>query len=593
MRLLASREGDRLTFQVNDLPPVTFEDVFPIRGTESGVYGLLWPGGVRLLRLQGRSQTLPAAPSPLERGDDLTARGQFEEAIGSYREQAIASKDKETTQAARYKEGLCLVAMKREEEAAQVFEPLAAQPGTRWPVLAACQLWAIRLGQDRLADAEAIFEGLSTRHKFEKLAVQIPVELRDRIVNKYVEDARLLDFILRPNPNKLRDMERAIAVQELCGAHVEGAKRNLLRGYCSAGKMDEAVQLAEAILRADPNHLLACEDYGWTMRLKGDPRRALEAVDRVLLDPAGGYREAYRTLLVERARVHAALEEWDAAEKDVDDYCRLADARSSDYHHYSGAALIKGFLRERRGDSEGAIAAWRRGLAKVFFADRAGSRPGDAFALAGTGSALLHAGILASLTGELTDAEATTLAALILARHQADSPLRALSDVFHFPPTVLRAAWQSPRGRELARTIAFQSVPLGEMALATGGLVFTEMARQGAFIGATSPEQDALLWKLCEDGHTAFVNRRLSLPQLIQIGLSWKGTTNFLGWAGVAPGLDPALRGPLAYLLGHRYLRLSRPADAATFFRTALADAPPDSPLRRLAQAELERLKAK
>jgi hypothetical protein len=88
------------------------------------------------------------------------------------------------------------------------------------------------------------------------------------------------------------------------------------------------------------------------------------------------------------------------------------------------------------------------------------------------------------------------------------------------------------------------------------------------------------------------MNGKLTLPQLIQIGLTWKGTTSYLGWAGVSPNLDPALRGPSAYIFGHRYLRLNRRQEALALFRTALADAPPGSSLRRLAQAELDRLKA-
>jgi hypothetical protein len=49
---------------------------------------------------------------------------------------------------------------------------------------------------------------------------------------------------------------------------------------------------------------------------------------------------------------------------------------------------------------------------------------------------------------------------------------------------------------------------------------------------------------------------------------------------------------PDAYLVGRPYLQLERPRDAATLFRAALADAPPDSALRRLAQAEFDRLPA-
>jgi hypothetical protein len=69
--------------------------------------------------------------------------------------------------------------------------------------------------------------------------------------------------------------------------------------------------------------------------------------------------------------------------------------------------------------------------------------------------------------------------------------------------------------------------------------------------------------------------------------MSWKGVTNALGWAGVAPSLEPHLRGPFAYVLGHRFRRLGQPEQARQMFLTAVADAPPDSTLARLAERAL------
>jgi len=87
-----------------------------------------------------------------------------------------------------------------------------------------------------------------------------------------------------------------------------------------------------------------------------------------------------------------------------------------------------------------------------------------------------------------------------------------------------------------------------------------------------------------------FENGEITRPQLVQLGFAWKGVTNFLGWAGVAPTLKPDLRGPLAYVLGMRCLRLNKPDDAAALFKTARDDAPKGSRLKALAQAELDRL---
>ena len=63
--------------------------------------------------------------------------------------------------------------------------------------------------------------------------------------------------------------------------------------------------------------------------------------------------------------------------------------------------------------------------------------------------------------------------------------------------------------------------------------------------------------------------------------------TNMLGWGGVKGSLQPTLRGPIAYLLGLRLMHLDKKADATDVFRTAIADAPKESALYRLATSEL------
>ena len=99
------------------------------------------------------------------------------------------------------------------------------------------------------------------------------------------------------------------------------------------------------------------------------------------------------------------------------------------------------------------------------------------------------------------------------------------------------------------------------------------------------------MWELGLNGFVAVTDEgTVSQTQMIQLALAWKGITNFLGWAGVAPNLQPNLRGPIAYVMGHRYLRLGQPKDASMFFNTALTDAPNGSPLATMAQAELDRL---
>src|SRR5262249_58674126 len=115
LHLRARHEGERLSFQVNDLPPLEFHDVFPIGSSEKGAFAVLWPPGAGLGRLRGSRRTTPGEPSLLERGDMLYARGQFAEALLDYQAQAPVASDPKIAQEARCKEGLCLMGLGRYE----------------------------------------------------------------------------------------------------------------------------------------------------------------------------------------------------------------------------------------------------------------------------------------------------------------------------------------------------------------------------------------------------------------------------------------------------------------------------------------------
>src|SRR5690606_540504 len=148
------------------------------------------------------------------------------------------------------------------------------------------------------------------------------------------------------------------------------------------------------------------------------------------------------------------------------------------------------------------------------------------------------------------------------------------------------------RGRDYAQRIAFRSLTFRENVHAPILLLAHEMFRAGAFPTPLDAEQDAILWGVLSQGLDDFTRDKLGKSQLLQLGLTWKGTTNFLGWASVAPRLDPNLRAPLSYVMGHRFLVLKKPAEAEMFFRTAATDGKDDPVLKRLSELELTKLKA-
>ena len=88
---------------------------------------------------------MPVKPSPLESGDELLGREQFSEALAEYERQVLSDANTDAGQELRYKKSLCLVRLNRSDDAIAAFRQLTAEPGSRWPLLAACQLWLLQL----------------------------------------------------------------------------------------------------------------------------------------------------------------------------------------------------------------------------------------------------------------------------------------------------------------------------------------------------------------------------------------------------------------------------------------------------------------
>lgn len=114
--------------------------------------------------------------------------------------------------------------------------------------------------------------------------------------------------------------------------------------------------------------------------------------------------------------------------------------------------------------------------------------------------------------------------------------------------------------------------------------------RQSAIGKFPSPRETEVLGDVSPAVFDQAIERGTVTPgQLVQLGLVWKGNTNFLGWGGGAPSLNPGFRAKLAYVMAHRYLQLGQIDDASQFFAMAERESPPESPAALLA-ARSERL---
>jgi hypothetical protein len=251
---------------------------------------------------------------------------------------------------------------------------------------------------------------------------------------------------------------------------------------------------------------------------------------------------------------------------------------------YTSAWALLGFLRHRRGDVVGAQQAWQEGLRVEWHTPWYGFR-------------LTEGLILASLSGEFSKSDAQ-----ILVKRGLRWVPAALSDslrVHSLIPleditSVLRDTYRNPRGWDYSRKIVFREIPFADCRRLPPTLIALEAIRQGADLEEMSDELDALVWQFVCEAYTAVCETGdISKEQLFALAMTWTGAPGaMLLWSGVVPALAPRLRGPIAYVMGHRYLSLERPAQAAMFFQTALEDAPAGSPLESLVQTELDRLSA-
>jgi hypothetical protein len=171
----------------------------------------------------------------------------------------------------------------------------------------------------------------------------------------------------------------------------------------------------------------------------------------------------------------------------------------------------------------------------------------------------------------------------------ASGPQDMARSMLNLTPASMTSILRSPRGLAFARDAAFLRVPFGEL-IEGPACLLAHRILSGGSSRKLAPEADELAWETSRQWTAAYRKGKVSFAQLVQLGMSYRGSTDLFGWAGLAPKLAPEMRGPIAYFLGFQYEALKRPEDAAKFWRQAQRDAPEGSGLRRLAAEELKRI---
>jgi serine/threonine protein kinase len=573
LRLSADREGDRLSCQVNDLSPLVVRDLFPLSATENSRFGLVLPAECLIERLYISRQFGAGTASALELGDYLYERAEFARAHDYFQWHPRKSETSEVGQEIRCKEALCLLQRNRLDEAVPLLEKVAGEEGKRWPIVAACQLWLIKLKQKRTEDVNRILAFLSPQGS-EELATYISEDVLHQIAAYY--PAAAVSNWVRYQPDRLRQQEKLVAVLDLLPASDEARRKSklaLTMLYHFEERHVDALKTAEELLQdsflSTKERVTVLGEWSWLLSEEGNAERALHGVDQWLLLKDGGFRKEYLALLPNRARILTALKKPIEAQRALDYY--FANAPSNDANFYE-ACLLRGFLYEDAGKKEEAQASWRQGYL------RARTTPRD--------FRLLHVSILASLTGALTEEDANKMVDGVLEQLVGKNPLTSffrdkLLNV-HEVTSALRDLYRSERGHAYARKITFQqNIPAREFYSVQMLLFATQACHNLAFPDSKQWSlNEEFVWEAMRDIYEAYITGKLrESPDFINVEITMFGSADLFK-DGLF--LEPNLRAKIAYILGQRYRVLNRPERSREFFRIALNSAAPESKAHQL-----------
>lgn len=588
--LRATREGQSLSMQINSLTPIQFYDPFPLPLHDSYRFGLRVTPNVPLngLTLQRRDRK---SISELERADEVFSRGEYLQAHEIYNTQAREFDEKSLQQEARYKQAVCLTRLNRLTEAEDILGELLIEPGENWPSLAGLQLWLMNVRANDLVGADSVFTVISQRVSFAELAALLPQDLRQELLSVHLAEMRKLDKLYEVSPQRLSNLERVAEIDRYLSPDGRGTlsvQEDVYRGYLLMGDYTSALQRLHE-LQGKFDTARTPMRIARIYNILEQPEEALKVLDDYLTEQRGLGRQDDPSILIARVRALFHSKRDAEATRELHRVLEITDPVSHpgpDPYVRAHARLLEGFRHLDFGDKDRAIAVWKAGFEESRKFLELVSVPGK------IDSGVLYVISMGVFSGEASEQD-LHLFYRYLALSGSNSTFAAMVESLGDSakiPELLRAMWLTPYGREFARSLTYQSIELREYVLqamtAAGISFFEQRALQRAYVRAEEPILIALFQKMYS---AYFEERRIQGPQLMQLALTWKGTTNFLGWAGVEKVLSDDVRELLAYFAGYRMLRLNRPKDAEMFFSIA-ASQNRDANLKTLAEHSLEML---
>jgi hypothetical protein len=475
-------------------------------------------------------------------------------------------------------------------------------------LIAGVQLWSelTRLGD--FDEAARIFHTLEPNFSAEQVGRIIPLEQRRQILRAYTPFVMRNSAILQAGSQaRLREgLEMARFLQTDLAAGSDFHLRLIAFERMAGNDAEVAALAAEAVSllekqpspleskTLEPHELETIRVYGYLCRRMGEPERAIRLIDqkldRVLPQLPAEKRPDAWSLLVERACLHVFRKDLPAAGKDLDRLFTEIPPADMKYDDYSEAWLLRGFLRNEQGDAAGAEDAWKTAATGAYLQ----THPGAKIELESSSRRAITVSVIGSLANTLSDAQAADLMA-IGGQVAPDSAIKqVLPLMLGNPRNTLSAMWRSKHAKEQARLVACRELLFPEQVRYFAVGAAAEMLHQLCLPGELSDEHAALLWQTCVQGLDEYSQGDLPMLQLVPLLHRFRGNSSLFSDSSLLSPLSKDLRPAAAYLLAQRLLLKNKDVAAARdCLKIAISTSAEGSPLRKLAEDELDKLPPK
>lgn len=603
--LTARREHERLYLQVNQNPPVEFHDFFPPRAVTGGKLCLALTPGVELQELVVRRSLAAAEVSPLEIGDREMRASRFAAALEHFQDQ-LASADNQLTpevqHEAQLKSAICLLKLNRDDEAFAALRELSATagPATTYITVARFQLWVLLAERNMWSEADALSEIIQVQHPYDSIANLISVDMQWQIEYLYRRaiNRRSLPFLA----GSAQRLDTVVRIGEFLRVDVEEYGVTLLyEGFRLTGRDEQArvygrkvfnsllPELEQYGLPKDAQVYVSesWQDLGMIARWLKQTAPVEAALDKLLRSANGELLPEVRGqswgLVLERARLHAARDEWEQAEKLLARAWAQREDAEFLIEDQVRTALLYGLALQRLGREKESQEAYRAMLGHPQVQARFKAVEDL------TSPQVMELLALRGAARDFDEDFVEQLTSFAMIRIGGSAGMGKLLNQFPLTPELMKQMWTSRHGVQFSEEIAKGDLLLQEEIKRLMMLCAWQLVMNGAFDEPTGAE-DELVWELARVGFDRFVANEFSLPTILQLALAWKGIPAPLGWKFVFTSVPADLKAPCAFVLARRFLRREQPLTAKDLLNLTLEYAGENQTLRKLAKDALEEL---